>query len=341
MTAATPPHKILRQGQESGIALQGWTILARKAPICNAGELERASEILPVPTPEMLFGNNHLTLHHDPSGVNISFKAIDALLRVDASASAAEGIKVSYADHWSKKSAAAHEKIKDVIKPYDWTYTTDYTGSISLYPPLSDSVSDPSLSDQQTQAPTPTPAPSLFKPTTTAEIDIERLKRPDPILFYDELVLFEDELADNGTAMLTVRVRVMPSCFFVLCRFFLRVDDVLFRINDTRIYHEFGTDQVIREFTSQEEEYSRVKAKLPKPAAWESHKKGAEDLSPLTDMNWVSGVLSSLSEDSSTSVPPSTSDVHSPGKRTCIREAISLSTILEQSNTLGGLVAEA
>lgn len=32
--------------------------------------------------------------------------------------------------------------------------------------------------------------------------------------------------------------RVMPTSFFLLLRFFLRVDGVLIRINDTRLYHE-------------------------------------------------------------------------------------------------------
>lgn len=32
--------------------------------------------------------------------------------------------------------------------------------------------------------------------------------------------------------------RVMPTSFFVLLRFFLRVDGVMIRINDTRLYHE-------------------------------------------------------------------------------------------------------
>lgn len=32
--------------------------------------------------------------------------------------------------------------------------------------------------------------------------------------------------------------RVMPTSFFLLMRFFLRVDGVLIRINDTRLYHE-------------------------------------------------------------------------------------------------------
>ena len=39
----------------------------------------------------------------------------------------------------------------------------------------------------------------------------------------------------------------MPSCFFVLMRLFLRVDGVLYKMLDTRLFHEFGKDYMIRE----------------------------------------------------------------------------------------------
>ena len=38
--------------------------------------------------------------------------------------------------------------------------------------------------------------------------------------------------------------RVMQSSIFLLLRFFLRVDGVLVRINDTRLYHEVGADNL-------------------------------------------------------------------------------------------------
>lgn len=44
----------------------------------------------------------------------------------------------------------------------------------------------------------------------------------------------------------------MPSSFFILLRYFLRIDNVMLRINDTRIYHEFGKNYLLREFTSRE-----------------------------------------------------------------------------------------
>lgn len=51
----------------------------------------------------------------------------------------------------------------------------------------------------------------------------------------------------------------MPTCFLVLQRFFLRVDDVLFRLNDTRLYHEFGNDYFVREYTSKEAHYNVIR----------------------------------------------------------------------------------
>lgn len=51
----------------------------------------------------------------------------------------------------------------------------------------------------------------------------------------------------------------MPSSFFLLARFFLRVDNVLFRIHDVRLYHEFASSEVIRETKGKEATYAEVK----------------------------------------------------------------------------------
>ena len=51
----------------------------------------------------------------------------------------------------------------------------------------------------------------------------------------------------------------MPSSFFLLARFFLRVDNVLFRIHDVRLYHEFASSEVLRETKGKEATYSEVK----------------------------------------------------------------------------------
>jgi type 2A phosphatase activator TIP41 len=64
---------------------------------------------------------------------------------------------------------------------------------------------------------------------------------------YADIPLFEDELHDNGTSALSVKIRVMPTFWLVLLRFFLRVDGVLIRLRDTRVFHKFGTDHIVSE----------------------------------------------------------------------------------------------
>lgn len=88
---------------------------------------------------------------------------------------------------------------------------------------------------------------------------MDKLRRPDPILFFDEVDLYEDELGDNGMSLLSIKIRVMPARLLLLSRFFLRLDDVIFRIRDTRVYVEFESGQVIRDFTSMEGLYTIVK----------------------------------------------------------------------------------
>ena len=88
---------------------------------------------------------------------------------------------------------------------------------------------------------------------------MDKLRRPDPILFFDEVDLYEDELGDNGMSLLSIKVRVMPARLLLLSRFFLRLDDVIFRIRDTRVYVEFETGQVIRDYTAMEGPYAKLK----------------------------------------------------------------------------------
>lgn len=66
-------------------------------------------------------------------------------------------------------------------------------------------------------------------------LDMALLQRREPILFYADTTLYEDELGDNGVSMLNVKFRAMNSGFFLLQRFFLRVDSGLVRCFDTRL----------------------------------------------------------------------------------------------------------
>ena len=84
------------------------------------------------------------------------------------------------------------------------------------------------------------------------------MKVQEKILFFDEVVLYEDELDDNGCTKLSVKLRVMPSGFFVLLRFYLRVDKTLIRVYDTRIYHEVVNNYILREYSEREQTTDKI-----------------------------------------------------------------------------------
>uniref|UniRef100_W5MCN2 TIP41-like protein n=2 Tax=Lepisosteus oculatus TaxID=7918 RepID=W5MCN2_LEPOC len=205
-----------------------WKVMAEKTHIMKSKDIERLADEMHMPSlPEMLFGDNVLQLQHS-DGFGIKFNAIDALKRVN---NMQDSVKVACAQEW-QESRADSEHSKEIVKRYDWTYTTDYKGTL--------------LGDER----------KLRVVPTTDRIDMEKLKAREQIMFFEEVLLFEDELHDHGVSMISVKIRVMPSSFFVLLRFFLRVDGVLIRMNDTRLYHEADKNYMLREFSTRESKIS-------------------------------------------------------------------------------------
>lgn len=244
---------------------QGWTVTTLKGPILNAQDIDNAEKNLGIPIPEMIFGKNKVSIEHEKSGFEIHFTALNALDLVDKTGDKGL-IQVAHSKAWSstrnKNRSAAGDKIEGIIKPFDWTYSTDYCGDVCDSKTMDDNIEN------------------------VPEIPFDKLKQPDPILFFDEVSLYEDELGDNGIVILNCKVRVMPERLLVLCRFFLRVDNVLLRIRDTRVYVEFETGQVIREYQEQEENFDELKKKIPL---------GVKDPgSYLRDANWVASKLKVL-----------------------------------------------
>ena len=71
------------------------------------------------------------------------------------------------------------------------------------------------------------------------------------------MLLYATELDDNGDGEMVVKVRVMPECFFARMRWFLRVDRVLVRACDVRLYHDFSTATVVRVNSLREDSWVR------------------------------------------------------------------------------------
>jgi hypothetical protein len=156
----------------------------------------------------------------------------------------------------------------------EWTLSNDYC--CTLHAPPSPNAHE-TLRYDQLQDRTVLRATTLLQNTTKSVvrveiaqqsgIDLEMLMRRDlPILFYDEITLFEvrsqlflckqlsiltylltddcvlqqDDLEDCGEVSFDAKIRVMPTCWFILSKLFVRIDDVIVRCRETRLYHNFN-----------------------------------------------------------------------------------------------------
>ena len=252
----------------------GWRATSAATPIVNRERIRALELSTNAPTtPEMLF-DSALELTHE-SGVTLRFHAEDALrewVALDLPA-----VKVAAAETWTRAhverfgdrdargndestatgtsepstltAAPASSSWNSTEKSasYDWTFTTPYGKA----------VVDASGVD---------PAPSWT--TTERRIDRAMLTERDPIQMYDELTLYESELDDNGVAHLGLKVRaIMPKCWYVLLRFWLRVDGVLIRLRETRFFcdtterDKSGAVVVVRETQHREETWDALRAR--------------------------------------------------------------------------------
>lgn len=82
------------------ISIKGFKITTQKLPILKAGPIEDMTKKLGIAPPEMIFGDNFVTIEHQSSGWGITFNAFDALDRVDKTGE--KMLQVAYSKEWQK-----------------------------------------------------------------------------------------------------------------------------------------------------------------------------------------------------------------------------------------------
>jgi type 2A phosphatase activator TIP41 len=102
------------------------------------------------------YGNNSLEIYYKDLPL-ISLNALDAFKLVSTTVST----KVPMSAKWDARRDK--EMIKDMVKDYDWTYTTLYKGTGGGFE------------------------------VDSREIKMELLTRQDPILYYNNLILYEGD----------------------------------------------------------------------------------------------------------------------------------------------------
>lgn len=234
------------------ICHRDWFVECFKSPIADSEEIDKCESRSGVhPLPDMFFSKSKVSL--SCSRVVVDLDAVDALSTCRSSPSIAQiqnwdrmipgplveldlrksclgGVQVQQAPVW--KASTTHATVRDLVYEHDWTFTNTYWGWID--------VVGQSVVSQQSGSEC---LDDFFPRQKLTDASI-------PLLAFREVDFWEDELGDNGFSKMGVKVRVMSSFFYVLMKFELRVDGVLpSRSIETRIYHNFDSGEILREFS--------------------------------------------------------------------------------------------
>ena len=89
---------------------------------------------------------------------------------------------------------------------------------------------------------------SVWQPAPSSQFDMQLLTDTSlPLLLYADLDLLRDDLHDCGLFSLNVKIRVMPSFWYILLKQACRVDGVMGDVRETRFFHKFGEDEIHKE----------------------------------------------------------------------------------------------
>lgn len=90
------------------IIQHGFKITTRKLPILKAEPIEAMTSKLGITPPEMIFGDNMVSIEHVASGWGLEFNTLDALDRVDKTGGSM--LQVAHSKEWQ---STRYEGLKD------------------------------------------------------------------------------------------------------------------------------------------------------------------------------------------------------------------------------------
>lgn len=250
---------------------KGWDFLSHSEYMMTSVEMDvlckekDKSEMVIDHLPEAFYGYNRLFLVNKEKNFSYEFSPLQMMAQTDYEIRkkllenkklyyVPPQVKVQYHETWDNINIEGRDDIKKVEPTSDWTFSSPYMGKISsisksnikhLY---SDITEDKEFNIK------------YGNDTNGITIPFQKLGPDNKIIDYKQIDLFEDELSDNGISEGKIRFRIMDDCFYGLLRSYLRVDNVLIRNIDTRIFHNFGENYIIRNVSVKEMSYEKLKA---------------------------------------------------------------------------------
>ena len=194
--------------------------------------------------PEIFYGFNRLFLINESQNFCYEFNPIQ-MLSLTNYYIREKSLKDKEIYYIPNQAKSQYSKSDDTKNEIDWTFSSPYMGHITSINNCAMSKYYPEKKEDK-----------KFK-IEKSSIIFPNIK-VENVLNYKQVHFFEDELGDIGFSEGKIGFGVMEDCFLGLMRCYLRVDNMIVRNIDTKIYHKFGDKYIIRNFLVKENTYEEL-----------------------------------------------------------------------------------
>ena len=194
--------------------------------------------------PEIFYGFNRLFLINKTKNFCYEFNPLQMLSLANYT-QRKKLLKEKEIYYIPNQAKSQYSKTDDTKNEEDWSFSSPYMGHIT-------SINNSPMSKYYPE----------IKETKVFKKEKTNIKYPETkvenVLNYNQIHFFEDELGDIGFSEGKIGFGVMNECFLGLMRCYLRVDNMVVRNIDTKIYHKFGDNYIIRNFLVKEKTYDEL-----------------------------------------------------------------------------------
>ena len=194
--------------------------------------------------PEIFYGFNRLFLINKTKNFCYEFNPLQMLSLANYT-QRKKLLKEKEIYYIPNQAKSQYSKTDDTKNEEDWSFSSPYMGHIT-------SINISPMSKYYPE----------IKETKVFKKEKTHIKYPETkvenVLNYNQIHFFEDELGDIGFSEGKIGFGVMNECFLGLMRCYLRVDNMVVRNIDTKIYHKFGDNYIIRNFLVKEKTYDEL-----------------------------------------------------------------------------------
>ena len=244
-----PPNN--KEIELSKFSYKGWDFYSHTENMLNSKDLDiliknkEENGLYISHLPEIFYGFNRLFLINESQNFCYEFNPLQMLSLTNNNVRQ-KLLKEKEIYYIPTQAKSQYSKTDDTKNEMDWSFSSPYMGHITSINNCIMNKYYPKINETKKLR---TEKSNMIFP----EIKVEN------VLNYNQVQFFEDELGDIGLSEGKIGFGVMDQCFLGLMRCYLRVDNILVRNIDTKIYHKFGEKYIIRNFSLKEKTYDELK----------------------------------------------------------------------------------